>query len=122
MLELLKNRRAQSTAEYAVIIALIIGAAVAMQTYVSRSMKGQIKYAVDKLKTPEQAKGQYEPYYLQSQYDVTTSGYKDTEELKADGELERTIGAEGKVKTTTRKGSQTILDAGAKIADIYGSE
>lgn len=38
-----KNRRAQVTAEYAVLIAIAVGAVVAMQTYAKRSIQGKIK-------------------------------------------------------------------------------
>lgn len=104
------------------IIALIVGAAVGMQTYVKRSLQRQIKFAVDKLKSDKKdAIGQYEPYYLQSSYDVTTNAYKDTEQLKANGEVERKIGADGD-KTTIRSGKQVILDVSKKGDDKGGTE
>jgi len=111
MWNFLKNERAQSTAEYAIVIALVIGAAVAMQTYVKRSMQGSIKFAVDKLQRGETStgKGQYEPYYSASHYDVSTSGYKDTVKTEDGGKVTRAFGV-GTAKTTTRSGEQSVLD------------
>ncbi len=98
------NKKAQTTAEYAILIALVIAAAVAMQTYVKRGLSGGVKFAVDKMQKPGDAynTGQYEPYYLRSGYTTTVGQYVDTEETLAGGEVERTFGA----KTTERPGFQ----------------
>lgn len=110
----IRSRKGQSTAEYAILIALVVAVAVAMQTYVKRSLQGGIKFAVDKVKKSDTAVGQYEPYYLESSYDTTISAYKDTEETKDQGEVVRTFGADDKVKTITRGGQQKLRDiAGA---------
>lgn len=102
------NKRGQNTAEYAIVIALVLGAAIAMQTYVKRSMQGGVKYAVDKLQSNNTgSKAQYEPYYLQSSYNTTTGNHTDNEATVAGGGVERTFGS----KTTTRSGYQKI-DAG----------
>jgi len=109
MLGFLKNKRAQSTAEYAVVIALVIAAAVAMQAYVKRSMQGGIKFAVDKLQKQGAADQQYEPYYLQSEYNTNTKSYTDTVQTEAGGKVVREFGVGG-AKTTNRRGTQKILD------------
>ena len=101
------NKKGQSTAEYAILIGLVIAAAIVMQTYVKRSMQGGVKFAVDKLKDGDTGTGQYEPYYLESDYTTTQKKYTDTEEMKANGEVERVIGV-GDVKQTTRTGTQKI--------------
>lgn len=44
---LLKIRKGQSTAEYAILIGVVIGALVAMQVYVRRSLQAKAKYVVD---------------------------------------------------------------------------
>jgi len=44
---MLRRIRGQSTAEYAIVIGLVIAAAVGMQVYVKRSLQGKIKDAVD---------------------------------------------------------------------------
>ncbi|MDD4910626.1 MAG: hypothetical protein PHR44_08140 [Candidatus Omnitrophica bacterium] len=44
---LLRNRKGQNTAEYAVLIGLVVAAAIGMQTLVKRSIQGKVKDAVD---------------------------------------------------------------------------
>lgn len=78
------NRKAQSVAEYAIILAVVIGAAAAMQVYVKRGLQAKVKSGTDAY-TSIQATlpaveaggatitfsdiGQYEPYYLESDYE-----------------------------------------------------
>ena len=78
------NRKGQNIAEYSILIALVIAAAVAMQVYVKRGLQGKVADAVDhapnlairqddlsvdvNFKTP-----QYEPYYLRSTGEVESS-------------------------------------------------
>jgi len=47
MLQLLNKRRGQSTLEYAVLTAVIIGALVSVQTYIKRGVQGRLKSASD---------------------------------------------------------------------------
>ena len=105
---MIRKRNGQNTAEYAILIALVVAAAVAMQTYVKRSLQGGIKFAVDKVQKSDTAAGQYEPDYLESSYGATISKYKDTEETKDKGEVVRTFGADKQTKTITRTGYQKI--------------
>ncbi len=105
------NRRGQNTAEYAILIALVVAAAVAMQTYVKRSVQGGVKYTVDKLQRVDgEKKGlqQYEPDYLSSQYTSTQKAYQESEETKSGGGTERTFAGEGgkDAKVSTRAGYQ----------------
>ncbi len=62
-------RKGQSTAEYAIVIGLVIAAAVAMQVYVKRSLQAKVKDAVDynDASATMLSTGQYEPYYLTSE-------------------------------------------------------
>ena len=86
------NKKGQNTAEYAILIALVLGAAIAMQTYVKRGWQGGVKFAVDKLKREDAATKsieQYEPYYLESTYNTTKSAYKNTEDTKTGGAVEQ---------------------------------
>ena len=81
MLRLLRSRKAQNTAEYAILIALVIGVFSAMQIYVRRGLQARIKGGADTL--PYAVLGQantidgvgedilgdrdmtqYEPYYI----------------------------------------------------------
>lgn len=102
------KRRGQSTAEYAIVIGLVIGAAVAMQVYVKRGIQGKMKDAVD-YNDPSAAgvlgsTGQYEPYYLGSTM-TSTRGATSAENLAEGGSVTRT-----QTDTSSRTGTQTITD------------
>jgi uncharacterized protein (UPF0333 family) len=71
--KLIRNKKAQQTAEYALLIALVVAAVIAMQTYAQRTIQGRIRDASQYLATQTSALGstnQYEPYYLETNYDV----------------------------------------------------
>ena len=74
--KLFHNRKAQNTAEYALLIALVVAGVIAMQTYAQRSLQGRVRDAADFMTQDRTlaAHGftlnQYEPYYLQSSYTV----------------------------------------------------
>ncbi len=77
MRDRLRKTRAQSTAEFAALFALIIGAIVAMQIYVRRGLQAKQKDAVvyvmrDVLGIND--KFQYEPYYQTT--DITANQYQ----------------------------------------------
>ena len=86
----LRSNRAQSTAEYAVVIAIVLGAVVGMQTYVKRGLQAKFKKATEKLTSqtgsgnPDlslSTTGQYEPYYAESHVQTdsnTDSAIKET--------------------------------------------
>ncbi len=85
------NRRGQNIAEYSILIALVVAAAVAMNTYVKRGVQGRMKDAVD---TTQGGGGftfsgkQYEPYYASS--NGTSSQQKKFSDTWAkDGKLDR---------------------------------
>ena len=78
--KLFHNRKAQNTAEYALLIALVVAAIIAMQTYAQRGLQARVRDTSDYVdpRWQEAADGQsifagkqYEPYYLQSNYQVT---------------------------------------------------
>ena len=72
----LKNRKAQNTAEYALLIALVVAGVIAMQTYAQRALQARIEGASQYMATQTGTIGnatQYEPYYLNSDYNVTSN-------------------------------------------------
>src|SRR6185436_16204941 len=78
--KLVKNKKAQNTAEYALLIALVVAAVIAMQTYAQRTLQARICDASNYLVTKSNSlgtTGQYEPYYLTSNYDITRTGTED---------------------------------------------
>lgn len=72
------NKRAQSTAEYAILIAIVVGALIGMQVYVRRGLQGRIRDVVDSpamISVTPTGQGltnldvsfsgdQFEPYYI----------------------------------------------------------
>lgn len=98
-------RKGQSTAEYAIVIGLVIAAAVAMQVYVKRSLQAKVKDAVD-YNDPAAtmlSTGQYEPYYLTSDM-ASTRQESTTAATSAGGGVSRTINTD----VATRTGTQSI--------------
>ncbi len=105
---MLRHRKAQSTAEYVIVLGLIVAAVIAMQTYVKRGFQGRIKDAVDYVDNGDGssvsfATKQYEPYYLESSFTSERSS-EDTENLAEQGAVTRTS-----TETSQRSGAQTIL-------------
>lgn len=91
MLRFLRQRKAQNTAEYAIMIGVIVAVAIAMQVYIKRGLQGRVKEAVDHVGQGGVVGGselgfsgtQYEPYYLQS--DSTSTGTTIQKETVAEG-------------------------------------
>lgn len=95
------SKRAQSTAEYAIVIALVIGAAVAMQIYVKRGLQGGMKFATDKIKDKT---GQYEPYYYQSESQTERRNVRNVDATNAGGGVVRRYGTATAGLETTERG------------------
>jgi len=68
---MLMKRRAQSTLEYALIIAVVVGALIAMQVYVKRGLQGKLKDSADQI--GEQYSPGYTTGMIETQTDTTTS-------------------------------------------------
>lgn len=112
---MLRRRKGQSTAEYAIVIGLVIAAAVAMQTYVKRGLQAKIKGVVDYRGEENMFTGdQFEPDYASSNIDTSRTA-KETTAMEETGEVTRTqVGLD----TTIRSGSQTtsgLTESGTPI-------
>lgn len=101
------GKKGQTTAEYAIMLALIIGAVIAMQHYVGRGLKGGTKFTVDKLQK-EEGTAQYEPYYMESEFTTTRKNVRMAEETLEGGGVVREIADEDAQETTQRWGYQEI--------------
>ena len=108
---MLRHRKAQSTAEYVIVLGLIVAAVVAMQTYVKRGFQGRIKDAVDYIdqggqegKSVVWKSPQYDPYYFQSHFESDRNS-TDNEALATGGAVNRSS-----TETNKRTGSQIILE------------
>ncbi|MFH1077572.1 MAG: hypothetical protein V1753_12230, partial [Pseudomonadota bacterium] len=102
-------RKGQSTAEYAIVIGLVIAAAVAMQVYVKRGVQGKMKDATD-YNDPAAAgmmsTRQYEPDYMTTAAMVSTRKAEETAETTKGGGISRVIVGED---VSSRAGTTTIL-------------
>jgi hypothetical protein len=103
------NKKGQGTAEYAILIGIVIAAVMAMQVYVKRGLQAGMKFAVDKSGKADSTGGlsataQYEPYYLESKYNTKlTTQVSDSEEMQEGGGVNRVSGQ----ATRTRTGYQS---------------
>lgn len=112
MTRILRNKNGQNTAEYALLLGLVVAAAIAMQTYVKRNLQGGLKYAVDRgLKQSDTSAGQYEPYYLQSDFQTTVGEHTNSEQSLDGGEVRRNFADASNKKQTTRSGYQKYRQA-----------
>lgn len=78
-----QRQKGQNVAEYAILIALVVGAVLAMQTFVKRSLQARTRDGVEWLVEETQYlgdTGQYEPYFFESVYEVT-KGVDETKTL-----------------------------------------
>lgn len=107
MLKRTRDRKGQNTAEYAILIALVVGAVIAMQTYVQRALNGRVfdttKYMADKTSAVTGNGYQYEPYYTNSDYQVD----------KNTGEIRNQYNAEIGMYSTAE-----TLRAGNEVSDF----
>lgn len=72
--KLIKNKKAQNTAEYAILISLVVAGIIAMQTYAQRALQARVRDAAVYLSNQTSNLGtsvQYEPYYLETSYVVS---------------------------------------------------
>ena len=115
--------RGQSTAEYAIVLGVVLAAMVAMQVYVKRGAQARVKVGVDQFTqagttalpwltgalptgandvTLSATHSQYEPYYAESNYH-TVRNSETTEDVDlAAGTITKTI-TEAKPEETKRK-------------------
>lgn len=110
MFRWLNSRRGQNTAEYAILIGVIVAAAIAMQIYIRRGMQARIKDTVDFTMTADDDVGgaifnnttrQYEPYYMSTNFTTVQNGTS-SEALQVGGGIVRNAISE----TTSSSGNQ----------------
>ena len=118
--KLMKNKKAQQTAEYALLISLVVAAIIAMQTYAQRTIQARIKDASSHLVSETQTLGtttQYEPYYLTTDYgtkrDDTTQQIQD---IKKGNAIFKTA---VQSTTTKTKGGFTSSNYTSPVANEY---
>jgi len=96
-----RKKTGQSTAEYAIVIGLVIAAAVAMQVYVKRGIQAKIKGVVDYQPDKMFTTGQYEPDYATSDMNSTRNMTQKNED-KGAGNIERTLSQDSSLRSGTQ--------------------
>lgn len=102
-----RSRKGQSTAEYAIVIGLVIAAVVAMQVYVKRGIQGKMKDAAD-YNDPAATMltgRQFEPQYATTEKMVSTRKGDEKATTSQGGGLTREIVGED---VSTRTGTSKI--------------
>lgn len=127
MLRILRDKKAQNTMEYALLIALVVGVFSAMQIYVRRGLQARLKGGVDSLpdvvlsQSGNETSGifgnltQYEPYYTrEGAYNITTVSSEGVERgaLTEEGGMRELGNA-----TTSRSGTQQITGSKEDIIE-----
>ena len=119
MLKYFRNRKGQNTAEYAILIALVVGGVIAMQTYAQRALQGRLRDASVRYRDQTSDLGntlQYEPYYTNTQSNMDkTSTATDTyydqtrlnQNIKRTSSIDQTDYISSAVQTTSVKTDAT---------------
>lgn len=102
MLMRLRNKRAQSILEYAVIVGVVVAGLLAMQVYIKRGLEGKLRSSADDIGE------QYAPGNTTGSY-TTVTGRSATEVTTPAGVTTNTI-TRG---TQTKTGSETVADLSA---------
>ena len=104
-----RNIKAQNTAEYALLIALVVGAIIAMQDFVGRALKAKMRDASVVMAQStkignETPTLQYQAYYEERSYDVTQNSESNKRlgdgTVAMDSKTGRTRATDGFEKTT----------------------
>jgi len=119
--KLMKNKKAQQTAEYALLISLVVAAIIAMQTYAQRTIQARIRDASQYLANSTSELGktvQYEPYYLTTQYETVRDDTTEQVQTISGGRaVFNTL--ENSVRTRTAGGFQ-MSNYVSPVANEYG--
>ncbi|MDP8265717.1 MAG: hypothetical protein P9M07_02090 [Candidatus Aceula meridiana] len=122
-----QKRKGQNVAEYAILISLVIGSVLAMQTFVKRGLQARTRDTTQWMVEETDMlgdTGQYEPYFFESSYEVE-KGVDEVKTLTGDTNFEidsygRTHRQAGGYQRSTYEVSHDIGD-GMKFGSGGGS-
>lgn len=100
----MRNKRAQTSLEYAVIIACIVAALLAMQVYVKRGIAGRLRSAADEIGQQYDPTNTVSDMTLELNSDVTT----EVETIEEDGELQTSTTVTTNSEVEERYGTETV--------------
>ncbi len=108
------NKRAQSTLEYAVVIAIVVAALIAMQVYIKRGLQGRWKQAADDVGQ------QFSPSYTNTSY-TTNSSVNSTENVSG-GSYDNSSGATLTMPVSNADTSQFQNRTGTENVSTFNNE
>ena len=107
-----KRAKGQSTAEYLVVLALVLAAVTVMQVFGQRMLSAKVRGGWDKFTLTENANtgniSQYEPYYQNENFNIDQSRI-----AHVDIEEGLQINRSGITEKTTRTGNTSVLGQGS---------
>lgn len=96
-----KDKKAQSTLEYAIVLAVVVGALIAMQIYMKRGVEGRLRSSTDDIGE------QFDPH--KTSFNFTTTRNSTAVENTTGGITTTSMGIGGGVaEVQTRSGSETV--------------
>ena len=104
---LIKMRKAQSTLEYALLIGVVVGALLAMQTYLKRSIQGRIQVVSDQ---------------MGDQYDPAGTYRQDNMVVNTDLTVETTVSGIAPSTTTVVTGGHQQMNAFREVQAMKEDE
>ena len=104
------NRRGQSTVEYAVIIAVVIAALLAIQLYMKRGLMGKLRESTDQIGE------QFNPYHHAGTVNRTVNAAR-TEATVADGTITTTFTNDRQGQTGDETLTELFANEGHRIFD-----
>jgi len=108
-----RKEKAQSTLEYAIIIAVVVGALLAMQTYIKRGIQGKLQASTDSIGE------QYSAGITTVKYITQDNGPSETKERFGTGEgFSDDIGNKGVSHTEITQAAQTTRSNREKIETV----
>ena len=118
MLKAIKRQKAQTTLEYAIIIAVVVAALLAMQTYMKRGIQGKLKSASDEIGE------QFSP--SNSTYKFTTNTSITSNDRTLPGSYTAGTATTGpsasRGGTSTSNTTQEVQRYGTEHVDVSGNE
>lgn len=110
------NKRGQSTAEYAIVIGVVVGAIMAVGVFLRGGIEAKARHMTNLYL--DQGGGQpsrFETSVLDSNYETTSTAYSKTEELEDTTQAQITAGGGSEANATTkgvtrRKGTTTYFE------------
>jgi Flp pilus assembly pilin Flp len=89
--------KGQTTLEYAVLLAIVAGALIAMQVYLKRGIQGRIRDMADQISPTQYEQGRTASNYVTQQIGLTNQHYRD-------GTVSTNT-----VENVTREGNETVF-------------